>query len=136
MRETPAVVAASAKCVRGLAVALGEVGLVVHRVHEVARGVDVLERPTHVVGRADVALGHLDAVDPRLAVHRGAAPGQHPDRPALVEQPRDDLAADVAGGSGHEGASCGVASVSGRSPGQLEGGWEEQEHPGRPRRRA
>ena len=55
--------------------------------------------------RAHVALGHLDAVDPRLAVHRGAAPGQDADRPALVEQPGDDLAADVAGGSGDEGAA-------------------------------
>ena len=87
MRETPADFGRLGEVRRGLAVALLEVGLVVHRVHEVPRGVDILERPAHVVGRAHVALGHLDAVDPRLAVHRGAAPGQHADRPALVEQP-------------------------------------------------
>ena len=77
---------------------------VVHRVHEVPRGVDIRRAPAACRPRgADVALGDLDPVDPRPVVDRGAAPGQHPDGPALVEQPGDDLAADIAGGAGHEG---------------------------------
>ena len=56
---------------------------------------------------ARVALDHLDVGHPRLAVEARTVAGEHPHRPAGLEQPGYERSADVPGGSGHQRCSVG-----------------------------
>ena len=76
-----------------LAVALGEVAVAAHRVHEVVGDVDAVERLLEAVAGEDVALEDLGALD------RVALAGERADLVAGGEQRRDQAAADVAGGA-------------------------------------
>ena len=86
-----------------LAVALDEATLAVHRVQEVVRDVDALERRGQGVGRARVALDDLDLVAPPPLGHLGVVTGQRPHLPPLLEEAGHQARADVAGDAGDQG---------------------------------